>query len=96
MRKAQQGELNVDTDLAGFTETGIEGLQGDLQTREAEVAAELQSSMHGQYTCFLAASQVCLRRLADHWHAAPADGWLSQEPHCIEHAVCKAALRAWL
>ena len=54
----EAGTVDLDNDLSGLTEKGIDTLRAELAALDSECADELRKAVHGNYMHFISASQA--------------------------------------
>jgi len=57
----EAGTVDLDNDLNGLTEKGIDNLRAELAALDGECADELRKAVHANYTHFISASQARAR-----------------------------------
>lgn len=54
----EAGTVDLNNDLSGLTEKGIDTLRAELAALDSECADELRKAVHANYTHFISASQA--------------------------------------
>ncbi|KAK9836141.1 hypothetical protein WJX81_004415 [Elliptochloris bilobata] len=61
----EAGTVDLDNDLSGLTEKGIDTLRAELAALDGECAEELRKAVHANYTHFISASQGIIKLEGD-------------------------------